>query len=877
MRKDLYIRKLSKRSIYDKNKKGEKMQEKKINNTRGITLIALVVTIIVLIILAGISINATFGENGIIGRTKEAERMQNIARISEKLELLKGPILIDENSVDLDKYKKKLEEVSEEYKVNYIGMIDSNNAYIVVEEKYKFLLSDKENGDVEIIYQGIAGRLELSEYAGKYRYQETKTFEVIKNESGGKLSVKSSNENIATATINGNTVTIKAGEVSGKARITVTSEKIDKYEENRITYIATVENGEIQITAKKYEGVYDGRAHGITVTTETEGVTITYSSDGKIYSNINPTYTDVGEYTTYYKASKEGYKTVSGALTVKINRANGNLMLTPTSATYGATGTFAVSKNESGGALTVSSSNINAATATISGNTVTVTPKIITVPETVNITVTSAATESHTAATATHVARILGTISYTATKYEGEYDGRAHGITVTTETNGATITYSSDGKTYSSTKPTYTDVGEYITYYKITAEDYKAVSGSLTVKINRANGNLMLIPTSATYGATGTFTVSKNESGGALTVNSSNINAAAATISGNTVTVTPKIITVPETVNITVTSAATESHTAATATHVARILGTISYTATKYEGEYDGRAHGITVTTETNGATITYSSDGKTYSSTKPTYTNIGEYTTYYKITAENYKTVSGSLTVKIDINKSILALEPGDYIKYDSGTNGIITCRVLYPVSSQYGLQIISDKNVKKITLGNIDYAKAVESYNNAIETLNNEAEGYINRDYAYDARCVGSIPAVENGMFTKKDNGASNYVKIQFANSNYINSLDKDTNYEKDLEQLELAGIKVIENAYWLASRHVIYANSSLYEFYVNRMDSNGKLYYYSLCNVYSRGNVTGVSQESGFRPCISIKSDIKIIGGDGKSEESAYIMGK
>ena len=688
------------------------MQEKKINNTRGITLIALVVTIIVLIILAGISINATFGENGIIGRTQEAERMQNIARISEKLELLKGPILIDENSVDLDKYKKKLEEVSEEYKVNYIGMIDSNNAYIVVEEKYKFLLSDKENGDVEIIYQGIAGRLELSEYAGEYRYQETKTFEVIKNESGGKLSVKSSNENIATATINGNTVTIKAGEVSGKARITVTSEKIDKYEENRITYIATVENGEIQITTKKYEGVYDGRAHGITVTTETEGVTITYSSDGKIYSNINPTYTDVGEYTTYYKASKEGYKTVSGALTVKINRANGNLMLTPTSATYGATGTFAVSKNESGGALTVSSSNINAATATISGNTV---------------------------------------------------------------------------------------------------------------------------------------------------------------------TVTPKIITIPETVNITVTSVATENHTAATATHVAKILGTISYTATKYEGEYDGRAHGITVTTETNGATITYSSDGKTYSSTKPTYTNIGEYTTYYKITAENYKTVSGSLTVKIDINKSILALESGDYIKYDSGTNGIITCRVLYPVSSQYGLQIISDKNVKKITLGNIDYAKAVESYNNAIETLNNEAESYINRDYAYDARCVGSIPAVENGMFTKKDNGASNYVKIQFANSNYINSLDKDTNYEKDLEQLELAGIKVIENAYWLASRHVIYANSSLYEFYVSRMDSNGKLYYYSLCNVYSRGNVTGVSQESGFRPCISIKSDIKIIGGDGKSEETAYIMGK
>ena len=41
-------------------------------NTKGITLISLVITIIILIILAGIGINLSLGENGIFKRAKEA-------------------------------------------------------------------------------------------------------------------------------------------------------------------------------------------------------------------------------------------------------------------------------------------------------------------------------------------------------------------------------------------------------------------------------------------------------------------------------------------------------------------------------------------------------------------------------------------------------------------------------------------------------------------------------------------------------------------------------------------------------------------------------------------------------------------------------------
>ena len=49
-------------------------------NNKGITLVALVVTIVVLLILAGVSINLVLGNNGIIAKAKEAETKSGEAR-----------------------------------------------------------------------------------------------------------------------------------------------------------------------------------------------------------------------------------------------------------------------------------------------------------------------------------------------------------------------------------------------------------------------------------------------------------------------------------------------------------------------------------------------------------------------------------------------------------------------------------------------------------------------------------------------------------------------------------------------------------------------------------------------------------------------------
>ena len=74
-----------------------KLKEKKetIKNSKGITLIALVVTIIVLIILAGVSINLVLGDNGILTKAKDAKAQSEEEKVLEEVKLSTQSYLID--------------------------------------------------------------------------------------------------------------------------------------------------------------------------------------------------------------------------------------------------------------------------------------------------------------------------------------------------------------------------------------------------------------------------------------------------------------------------------------------------------------------------------------------------------------------------------------------------------------------------------------------------------------------------------------------------------------------------------------------------------------------------------------------------------------
>jgi len=206
------------------------------------------------------------------------------------------------------------------------------------------------------------------------------------------------------------------------------------------------------------------------------------------------------------------------------------------------------------------------------------------------------------------------------------------------------------------------------------------------------------------------------------------------------------------------------------------------------------------------------------------------------EVAIENEGGASGGSEETPTPPKTINDLKAGDYIKYDTGVasvgeNGVITCRVLYEASSEYGLQIISDKNVADVTLGGSTFEEAKASYNNAIETLNNNTIGagkYLNTTYAVDARCVGSVPTVdESGNFTEKNKEVEGPVTMRFSynGSTTIDCKNTDTNYTTDETQMKSAEIWTIGEDYWIASRYV-YSYSSDCSVFVRNVSSSGGL---------------------------------------------------
>ena len=120
---------------------------------KGITLIALVITVILLLILAGLTISSITNYN-IIEKTQEAKEKTEIAGYSERLEMSKSTVAMGNmGDVELDKlinqvYKDKI------VPDGNITKLDEEKAKVVTEEKYVFIIT----GDViEYVGKGEEG------------------------------------------------------------------------------------------------------------------------------------------------------------------------------------------------------------------------------------------------------------------------------------------------------------------------------------------------------------------------------------------------------------------------------------------------------------------------------------------------------------------------------------------------------------------------------------------------------------------------------------------------------------------------------------------------------------------------------------------------
>lgn len=119
----------------------KKLNLKSKHNQKAITLIALVITIIILLILAGITIAALTGENGILTRAKHAKIETTKAQLKEEIELEIMNIQI-ENKNDQTKVREQVIK-----KMNEIGTVtDSTDILITGEYKdYQFEIDEKYN------------------------------------------------------------------------------------------------------------------------------------------------------------------------------------------------------------------------------------------------------------------------------------------------------------------------------------------------------------------------------------------------------------------------------------------------------------------------------------------------------------------------------------------------------------------------------------------------------------------------------------------------------------------------------------------------------------------------------------------------------------
>ena len=156
-----------------------------------------------------------------------------------------------------------------------------------------------------------------------------------------------------------------------------------------------------------------------------------------------------------------------------------------------------------------------------------------------------------------------------------------------------------------------------------------------------------------------------------------------------------------------------------------------------YEGQYDGNPHSISVhvTTPGSGYNITYSAtEGGSYTTTNPTYTDIGTYTVYFKIQAAGYTDFSGSAIVKITQTITATDITVTDFVYNASAQNTMNALTVAYngnlipntnyivePATVTepgiYTLTITGRNNFTGVTMALLKVTKNMEDYSDDIK----------------------------------------------------------------------------------------------------------------------------------------------------------------
>ena len=137
------------------------MKVRKLKSQKGITLVALVITIVIVLLLAGITISTLSGNNGLFSKVKQAKEKYLISDAKEKLitKLMKLQIEVtdeEQRSATIDDINKMVDKNSKYYDVEIESVKDKKENKIVKISGYYFEVDDKLN---------IVGNIDASELA----------------------------------------------------------------------------------------------------------------------------------------------------------------------------------------------------------------------------------------------------------------------------------------------------------------------------------------------------------------------------------------------------------------------------------------------------------------------------------------------------------------------------------------------------------------------------------------------------------------------------------------------------------------------------------------------------------------------------------------
>ena len=275
--------KCKKNSVLAKNIEKNRNTKQRLKQAKGITLIALVITIVILIILATVTISFVLGENGIIARAEQAAEMTETQNILEQMELAKAEVAMENGGkVNVDDFFNKLEENGVIGSVENDVVDNGDGSYtITTDDGYEFEVTVTPEEEIEIEYTGKGESPRIS----NVNITKTSNSVIIevetKNAEGGKFtySYKKNSEGEeswqeAETNTTSNTCTIENLEANEIYNIKINIET----NKGKVEKIVNVQVGEMPVGAVNFASYVwqgDGTASIVINTTEI-GYTLQY-------------------------------------------------------------------------------------------------------------------------------------------------------------------------------------------------------------------------------------------------------------------------------------------------------------------------------------------------------------------------------------------------------------------------------------------------------------------------------------------------------------------------------------------------------------------------------------------------------------------------